>query len=97
MKLKFIVIAITVILVSCGGYNSGIIKKDHKGYLKFTGNISGVLVELNSKSSFEIDPEIEAYELNPGQYEVKVYRDSNLIVDRIIIVDSETTYEIEVP
>lgn len=97
MQLKIIAFVAAMILTSCGGYNTGIIKKDHKGFIKFTGNTMGVLVEINSESKFKLDPEVEVYELNPGQYNVKIYRDVNIIVDRTIIIDSETTYEIDVP
>jgi hypothetical protein len=97
MKLKIIFIFTAIILTSCGGYNTGVLQKDHKGFIKFTGNTSSVSVEINSGSKFALDPETETYELYPGQYNVKVYRNNNLVVDRIIIIESETTYEIEVP
>jgi hypothetical protein len=97
MQLKIIILVAALILTSCGGYNTGVVQKDHKGFIKFTGNTTGVSVEINSESKFELDPETEVYELYPGQYNVKVYRNNNLVVDRTIIIEGETTYEIEVP
>jgi hypothetical protein len=97
MQLKIIFLLTAIILISCGGYNTGVLQKDHKGFIKFTGNTTNVSVEINSESKFELDPETELYELYPGQYNIKVYRNNNLVVDRIIIIEGETTYEIEVP
>jgi outer membrane usher protein FimD/PapC len=97
MYVKSIILVAIFILVSCGGYNTGVTLKDNKGYIHFTGNLSGASVEINSETKFDLNTEIEQYELNPGQYNVKVYRNNNIVVDRTIIVDSQTTYEIEVP
>jgi len=97
MYIKSIILTAVFILISCGGYNTGVTQKDYKGYIKFTGNIAGTSVEINSKSKFDLNPEIERYELNPGQYNVKVYRGENVIVERTIIIDAQTTYEVDVP
>ena len=97
MYIKSIILVLVFILTSCGGYNTGVTQKDYKGYIKFTGNVAGVSVEINSGSQFELNPEIERYELKPGQYKVKVFRGENVIVDRTIIIDAQTTYEVEVP
>jgi outer membrane usher protein FimD/PapC len=97
MYIKSIILVTIFILVSCGGYNTGVTQKENKGFIKFTGNTNGVSVEINSESKFDLNPEIERYELKPGQYNLKVYRNDDLIVNRTIIIDSQTTYEIEVP
>jgi len=97
MKLKILALFIAIILNSCGGYNTGVIQKDHKGFIKFTGNTANVSVEINSESRFELNPEIELYELSPGQYNIKVYRAYKVIVNRIIIVEALSTHSIEVP
>jgi hypothetical protein len=97
MKKNILILLLSIFLFSCGGYNSGIIVKDSKGYLKFMGNTDGISVSIDDAPAFKLERDVELYELNPGNYNIKVYRDDIVVVNRTIIVDQQTTYEIEVP
>lgn len=92
--LLFISIAL---FTSCGGYNTGVLEKESAGYIKFTGNISNAFVEIGDSIEFSINPETDLYKLKPGKYTVKVYRDDELVVERILIIQSQNTIELEVP
>ena len=83
--------------VSCGGYTTGTIQKAEKGFLKFTGDKEAVMISVDDGTRFPYDMKVELYEVKPGRHTIKVYRDNQIIVDRIIIVDNQTTFEIEVP
>jgi hypothetical protein len=37
------------------------------------------------------------YEVKPGRHAVKVYRNNELVVDRTVIVDNQTTFEVDIP
>ena len=97
MKHILMTFILSLLLISCGGYRTSIIEKDNAGYLKFTGNTSNVTITLNDENEFQLDPETELYKVEPGQYNLKAFRDNNLLIDRIIIVEKQTTIEIEVP
>ena len=95
---EFIILFISIIFfTSCGGYNTGVLEKESAGYIKFTGNTSNAFVEIGDSIEFSINPETDLYKLKPGKYTVKVYRDDNLVVERILIIQSQNTIELEVP
>jgi len=97
MKEFLIVIVSVILFTSCGGYSSGVLEKESTGYIKFLGNITNASVEIDQSTQFNIIPETDLYKLTPGKHTVKVYRDNNLIVERIIIIQSNNTIEVEVP
>lgn len=97
MKLILTTFILSLLLISCGGYRTSIVEKDNSGFLKFTGNTANVTITLNDEDEFSLDPKTELYKVNPGQYNLKAYRDNILLIDRIIIVEKQTTNEIEVP
>jgi len=97
MKRFLILIASVILFTSCGGYNYGVLEKESAGYIKFLGNITNASVEIDESIQFNINPETELYKLTPGKYNLKVYRNNNLVVERIIIIQSQNTIEVEVP
>lgn len=95
---NFAVLFFSVILFThCGGYKTGVLEKDSSGFIKFIGNTTNASVEIGETISFSINPETDIYKLKPGKYTVKVYRDNNLVVERILIIQSQNTIELEVP
>ncbi len=92
----FVVIFIFA-LTSCGGYSTGTIQKSEKGFLKFTGSIEGVMISVDSGPRFPHDAKNELYEVNPGRHIIKVYRNDQIVVDRVIVVANQTIFEIDVP
>jgi hypothetical protein len=86
----------SLMLASCGGYTETI-QKAEKGYLKFVGNTAETTITIDDGSAFSYNPEIELYQVRPGRHIVKVFRNNQVIVNRIIIVENEITTEIIVP
>lgn len=97
MKSILVLFISTILFTSCGGYKSGVLQKESEGYLKFVGNITNVTVEVGDSITFSLNPETELYKLNPGKYTVKVFRDNVLKVERILIIQSGNTIEVEIP
>ena len=98
MKLIIAVVIISLTFISCGGgYTTGTIQKAEKGSLKFTGNTQGISISIDNATQIAYDPKIELYELKPGKHAVKIFRNNQIIVDRVVIVDNHTTFEIDVP
>ena len=94
----FLILIVSIILfTSCGGYKSEVLEKESAGYIKFLGNIINTSVEIDQSTQFNINPEIELYKLTPGKHTIKIYRNNNLLVERIIIIQSQNTIELEVP
>ena len=96
MKLFIQALIVMTLMVGCGGYNTGTIQKSEKGFLKFSGDTFRIMISIDDGTPFSKDPQVELYELNPGKHIVKVLRDSEIIVNRQIIIDNQTIFEIEV-
>lgn len=97
MKLIISAFILSMTLVSCGGYTTGTIQKAEKGFLKFTGNTQAIMISVDDGTQFSYDVKIDLYEVKPGRHTIKVYRNNQPIVDRVVVVDNQTTFEIEVP
>jgi len=52
---------------------------------------------VDGGSRFVFDQKIDMYKVQPGRHTVQVFRNNQVIVDRTIIVDNHTTFEIDVP
>jgi len=97
MKTIVVAIIFSMALISCGGYTSGTIQKTEKGFLKFVGNKEATMISVDNGDRFPYDMKIDLYEVRPGRHTIRVYRDNQIVVDRIVIVDNQTIFEIEVP
>lgn len=87
----------------CGGcgLQEGVIQKESKSSLWFTGNIKNSIVyiddlapiNLNDNSGF--DP--IHYEISPGKHVIVVKRSGEEVVNRNILLGSGITKEIHIP
>ena len=97
MKRLISLVFLCVLVCSCG-YREGIIQKDEKSYLRFMGNVANVQVLIDDMQPFNIQAnETKLYQIPPGKHQVAIYRDSKLIVNRVVYVQSQATMEVEIP
>jgi hypothetical protein len=97
MKFIAVVIFLSLLVSSCGGYKSEVTQTSDKAFLKFNTNDKVFYFAVDEGTYIQNDIEVEQYEIKPGKHTVKVYRDNQLVVDRVIYVDNHATFEIEVP
>lgn len=99
MRLKYLFsIIILAIMFSGCAYNEGIVQKDNIAYLKLTGNIANISLQIDNN---EITPLVELdedtiFEIKPGVHIVKVLRDNKIIVNRELFFDNNVTKEVNV-
>ena len=112
-KLTFIILGLFVSLLCVGcGLKEGVVQKEAKSYLWFTGNTEGALVHIDDLNpielgkSYYIDSEtgekVEKnkeihYELAPGKHRVIVIKMGTKIVNRIVLLGNGIVKEIEIP
>jgi hypothetical protein len=96
MKQAIAVVLVSILLMSCGGYTETI-QKAEKSYLKFVGNTTAIMITIDDGAPFAYNPEIELYQVKPGKRQVKIVRNNQIIVNRTITLDNQTTFEIPVP
>ncbi len=100
---------ILIVFYACG-YQEGIIQKAEKSFLKFSGNWGNASVQIDDKEPFIlkwiVDPENpekrlpadeKLYQIAPGKHSLKVYRDGNLVINRILILENQATMEVQIP
>jgi len=97
MKKLLLMFLAGILLCACG-YREGIIQKADKSYIQFTGNPATAHIQIDDMQPFVIPPDDnKLYQIPSGKHFVKIYKDSKLIVDRVIYVQSQTTMEVEIP
>ena len=112
-KLAFIILGLFVFLLCVGcGLKEGVVQKEAKSYLWFTGNTEGALVYIDDLKPIElgknyyIDSETGEkteknkeihYELTPGKHRVIVKKMGTKIVNRIVLLGNGIVKEIEIP
>ncbi len=96
MKILFALLA-TFMFVSCGGYNTTTTQKTEKGFLKFNGNIDQVRILIDDSELSKSENKDAVYQVKPGNHEVKIFRNGQLIVDRTLFIDDQVTMEVDIP
>lgn len=95
---KLVVLLIGLcLLVSCG-YREGILQGSDGSYLTFKGNLEGVVARVSDLEPFTLTGEnSKLYQVPPGKHTIKLYRNGQLIVDRVMFVQNQATLEVNVP
>lgn len=99
---KFFFLIIGMLLVLSCGHKEGIVQKSDKSFIQFTGNRTGVSVQIDAAEPFLLDgnttsSDKKLYQLSPGKHTLKAYRSGKLIVNRILWLDNNVTKEVRIP
>ena len=96
--MKMTIISIALLLFMGCAYNTGIVQRAEKSYLQFIGNSEGVSVIIDENNAFGLSTTKDTlYQLSQGKHTLKIYRNNNLIVARIIFLEDQETMEIIIP
>ena len=96
--MKTIIISIIFLLFVGCAYNPGTVQRAEKSYLQFIGNSEGVRILIDENNTFELAENKDMlYQLSHGKHTLKIYRNNNLIIDRIIFLEDHGTMEIIIP
>ena len=96
--MKTIIISIIFLLFVGCAYNTGTVQRAEKSYLQFLGNTEGISVVIDENDAFGLTIAKDTlYQLNQGKHTLKIYRNNNLIIDRIIFLEDHGTMEIIIP
>jgi len=97
MKYLAILFLISFRLISCGGYNEVVLLKADNGFIKFVGNTNAISIVIDDGKEMLLNNEIDVYQVSPGKHKVEIFRNSQLLVKRTVIIDTQTTMEIQIP
>jgi hypothetical protein len=100
MRKLYLSVLCAIFLFSCG-YQTGVIQKAEKGYIQFLGNwdLDEVIVKIDDREPFKPKPSDTKtlYEISPGKHSIQILRNNKLVVDRMIFLESQATYEVKIP
>ncbi len=97
----------------CGGIKEGVVNKEPKSFLWFTGNTQNAIayiddldpIDLNEQSSIASNEDENNtnrsaqvhYQISPGKHAVVIKKSGVEIVSRIILLGNGITKEIQIP
>jgi len=87
MKTKSIIIIVLLLIFSGCEYKKSLFPDRKKAFLYFPANLNDIQVSLNGGELFEIKSGVNnQYQVKPGKYEVKIFKNKELIIERNIDV-----------
>lgn len=112
-KLAFIILGLFIFFLCMGcGLKEGVVQKEAKSYLWFTGNTEDALVYIDDLNPMELEKNYYTnsetgekikrdkkihYKLTPGKHRIIVKRMGEEVVNRIVLLGSGIIKEIEIP
>jgi hypothetical protein len=100
MRKFYLSVLCAMFLLSCG-YQTGVIQKAEKGYIKFLGSWGQdeVTVKIDDREPFKPKPSDTntLFEITPGKHSIQILRNDKIVVDRMIFLDIQATYEVKIP
>lgn len=102
MKWLLFALVTAGLLCSCG-LTEGVIQKDPKSYFKFSGNTKNAMVYIDDLAPIALNTDENPddwstlYEISPGKHKIIVKKNGSVVVNRIVLLGSGITREINVP
>ena len=95
------ILLVPVLTAGCFRSTDQVVAKESIGYFQFTGQVQGATATVkNDQKTFydqvALDPNTR-YSIRPGNYDVVVTRDGEVVVHRRVFVAEGHAREIEVP
>lgn len=99
MKKIIVIIFISMLIYACG-YREGIIQKADKSFLMFNGSLKNVSVQIDDAKPFILErtsSNKKSYQISPGKHTLKVYRNGELLINRVLFLENQATMEVQIP
>jgi len=99
-KVIFLFFGVLFIFIYACGYQAGIIQKADKSFFKFTGNRENVSIVIDELEPFVLEGKNGnkmLYQTSPGKHSLKVYRNGNLLIDKVLLLENQATMEVQIP
>lgn len=108
---KYLLLFCSLLLITSCGYKEGIIQKSDKSYFNFIGDVKNVSVQIDSAEPFTlgslvvdddgkeriVNKKNKLYQVAPGKHNLKVYRNGQLVINRVLFLDNNVIKEVQIP
>ena len=92
---------VLVLLILCGGcgLKEGVVQKEPKSFLRFTGNTQNAIVYVDDLDPIPLNEGdgSASYEISPGKHTIVVKKSGEEVVNRNILLGNGITKEIKIP
>lgn len=98
IRLCFLSLTITLLLCGCG-LNEGVLQKESKSFLWFTGNTKNSVVYIDDLVPIDLNDEKKSahYQISPGVHCIIIKNSGFELVNRKVLLGSGITKEITIP
>ena len=101
MNIKNIIAVLisALLLIGCGGYQTGVTSEAQQSYIFFNSPASGAEYSIDDSTWYKITSTgaKELYPVEPGKHRIKVRRNGTIIVDKTVLFGDSISKEIKVP
>ncbi len=105
---KFIILLFILLSITSCGLREGVVQKAEKSYIQFTGNWKNAIIQIDNLEPFVLESTYDSnneqnkkppltYQLTPGKHHLKVKRGGNLLINRVLFLDSQSKMEVIIP
>ena len=108
---SLLIVFIQLLIFQSCGYREGVRQPDKQSYIWFSGNTEGAIAVVDGNEEFKVDLTYYTnsegkkvtregktlYAVNPGKHEIMVKKNGEVVVHRVLIIDSGATKEVRVP
>ena len=93
---KIVFLMCGMLFFSACGYIEGTVQKAETSTIVFLGDLTQVKVQIDDSEPF-IPFEGKHYQLSPGKHTVTAFKNENVVVKRIVLLENQVTTEIRIP
>ena len=107
-KITVIFVIFGLLIFQSCGYREGISQPDKQSYIWFSGNTQGAIAVVDGNEESKVDLTNSGgekstkerkilYAVKPGKHEIMIKKNGEVVVHRVIMIDSGATKEVRVP
>jgi len=87
------------VLTGCGGYKTGITTEAQQSYIYFNHEALGAEYSIDNSAWYTIEKTgvNELYPTKPGKHQIRVRKNGNITVNKMILLADSISKEIKVP
>ena len=91
----------SIVISGCvQGIKTEIVQKAEFSYLKFTGDTEFISIIIDKGTyNFNLSKtnKERLYKIDTGKHRIQIYKNKNLIIDRVMFLENHVTTEINIP
>lgn len=98
MNIRTVLGVLAIFMMTACGYQTGVNQRQEQSFVRFIGNLDYAVAQFDdNQQTIPLDSGTAKYALSPGKHRVKVIRNGQVVVERILFLGDQATMEVNVP